>query len=281
MTQRMRRLALLMVVLLATSCGGDSSSESSGPVKPFKGHVSVGHHRSLYMECRGGGAPTVVLEAGLTGDLHEWDAVAPNLSRQTRVCRYDRANIGESDATTSWRTGEDVVSDLHAALWAEGEHPPFVLVGFSFGGLFTQLYAATHPDEVAGVVLIESNHPDESDQFYAHLTAAQIAEDRKYANQNSEGIKIFTSLRQTQAAIGGFPDVPVVVVTAGHSDSDTWPPGWNPRLFDRLRARQQQDLTTLGSTGSQIVATHSGHDVPNEEPAIVIRAVKQVLRETD
>jgi pimeloyl-ACP methyl ester carboxylesterase len=276
----MRRLALLIVVLLATSCGGDSSSESSRPVKPFKGQVSVAHHRSLYIECRGRGAPTVVLEAGLTGDLHEWDAVAPNMSRQTRVCRYDRANIGKSDATTSWRTAEDVVSDLHAALLAEGEHPPFVLVGFSFGGLFTQLYAATYPDAVAGVVLIESNHPDESDQFYAHLSRAQIAADRKYADQNSEGIKIFKSLRQTQTAISDFPDVPLVVVTAGHSDSDAWPPDWNPRLFDRLRAEQQKDLTTLSSTGSQIVATHSGHDVPNEQPAIVIRAVKQVLRQT-
>jgi pimeloyl-ACP methyl ester carboxylesterase len=276
----MRRLAMLMVVLLATSCGGDPPSESSGPAKPFKGQVSVGHHRSLYMECRGGGAPTVVLEAGLTGDLHEWDAVAPNLSRQTRVCRYDRANIGESDATKTSRSAQDVVVDLRAALGAEGEHPPFVLVGFSFGGLFTQLYAATYPEELAGVVLIESNHPDESDQFSAHLSRAQITADRKYANQNSEGIKIFKSLRQTQSAISEFPDVPLVVVTAGHSDSDAWPPGWNPRLFDRLRAQQQQDLTTLSSTGSQIVARQSGHDVPNEQPAIVIRAVNQVLRQT-
>ncbi len=132
------------------------------------------------------------------------------------------------------------VDDLEALLGVIEAEPPYVLVGFSMGGIFTQVYAATHPDDVAGLVLVESNHPDEAHQFEAHLTAEQIEADRAAAAANPEGIDILASFDEAAAPL---PDVPLVVVTATEGGAD-WPPGWDPAVFDRLRAEQQADLAS-------------------------------------
>jgi len=277
--RRLRAATVLAaaVLLVLTACGSGSSDETptSGPSKPVVGMVDIGQ-RSLFMACEGSGSPTVVMEAGLTGDHKTWDAVAPRVREETRVCTYDRANTGRSDRASTPRTAREIVADLHTALRAAGEEPPFLLVGFSFGGLTTQLYAASYSADVAGVVLVDSNHPNETDEFEAHLTRAQIHKDRAYVNDNAEGVDVFTSLEQVQAA-GGFPDVPLIVITAGISEG--WPPGWDSELFDRLRAAQQEDLAKLSPQGTHVVARNSSHDVPQQQPEVVVRAIRKVLNE--
>ena len=235
--------------------------------------VDIGD-RSLLLRCRGSGGPTVVLEAGLADDLSTWDAVQESVSARTRVCAYNRANIGVSDAAPKPRTTTDMVDDLEHLLAAADEPPPYVLVGFSFGGLVVQQFAATHPDDVAGVVLVESNHPDEQRQFESHLTRRQIREDRAEVAGNPEGADVFSSFDEVRSA-GPLPDVPLVVVTAGVPEE--WPPGWNPRVFNRLRSRQQADLATLVPGGRQMFARQSGHRVPDEQPEVVVRALDDVL----
>jgi pimeloyl-ACP methyl ester carboxylesterase len=184
--------------------------------------------------------------------------------------------VGRSDRATTPRTAREIVGDLHTALRAADERPPFLLVGFSFGGLTTQLYAASYPGDVAGVVLVDSNHPDETGEFEAHLTQEQIKKDRAYVNDNAEGVDVFTSFEQVQAA-DGFPDVPLVVVTAGISEG--WPPGWDTELFDRLRAAQQENLAKLSPQGTQVVARNSSHDIPAQQPQVVVDAIQTVLNE--
>ncbi|MBA2570575.1 MAG: alpha/beta hydrolase [Chloroflexi bacterium] len=230
--------------------------------------------RSLYLECHGEGTPTVILEAGLTGDHRTWERVVPALSEDTRVCSYDRANIRPSDPAPKPRTTLDMVEDLDALLAAASVEPPYVLVGFSFGGLVTQQYAATNPDDVAGIVLVESNHPEEAQQFEEHLTPEQISLDREEVQSNPEGVDVFASLEQVQAA-GPMPEVPLVVVTAGRSEG--WPPGWDPQIFDALRAEQQEELAGLVPGGRQVIAEESGHHVPAEQPAVIIEAVRSVI----
>ena len=231
--------------------------------------------RSLHIECQGSGSPTVILEAGLTGDHRTWERVAPALAERVRVCAYDRANVAPSDPAPTPRTAQHVVDDLAALLAASGEEAPFVLVGFSFGGLTSQLYAAAHPDDVAGLVLVESNHPDEVDDFWEHLTPAQIEEDRAFMRDNPEGIDLEASFEQAQAA-ADLPEVPLVVVTAGISEG--WPEEWgDPAVFDGIRAGHQEDLASRVPGGVQLIAESSTHHVPSQEPDVIIEAVEQVL----
>lgn len=300
-----RSLAALLACGLLTACGGSSteapsadapttsaaegspssSVQASPSVAPSTtttpqagGLVDIGDGRSLWLECTGTGSPTVLLESGLGGDHRTWERVQPRLAESSRVCTYDRAGIGESDPATTPRTAVDAVEDLELLLDAADIEPPYVLVGFSIGGAIAQLYSATHPEDIAGLVLVESNHPDEVEQFEAHLTPAQIAQDRAEVMSNPERFDPFTSLEQLQAA-GAQPDVPLVVVTAGISEG--WPPGWDAATFDALRAEQQADLVTITSQGSQVVADNSGHHVPSQEPGVIIEAVESVLAAID
>ena len=267
-------VAMACAVLLA-GCSGDDGEASKKPTPQASKDrmVDVGG-RSLHLTCVGSGAPTVVLENGLDGEESTWTDVVRAVKADSRVCTYSRANIPPSDPREGKHTASDSVADLHAALEAAGEKDPYVLVGFSFGGLISQIYAAEHPDEIAGLVLVESNHPDEEDEFEKHLTPEQISEDRTAANANSEGIDVFASFREAQRA-GALPHVPLVVVTA--TAAIDWPPGWDPKVFDRLRAQQQHDLATSVPGGTQVMADQSGHDVPHDQPEIVVSAISTVL----
>ncbi|MEP6853554.1 MAG: alpha/beta hydrolase [bacterium] len=274
-----RRLtALVVAILVATGCGGNAarptSSQSSGPhPSPSSDRLVHFAGRSLYLECHGSGSPTAVLEAGLGGDHQTWRRVLRALPQTVRVCAYDRANIPPSSAPTPG-TAMDVAVDLHGLLNASGEKPPYVLVGFSFGGLTTQLYAASYPQDIAGLVLVESNHPEEVRQFEAHLTPDQIAEDRAQSAQNPEEIDLYKSFDQVRAA-PALPHVPLVVVSSGRPGD--WPPGWDPKLFDRLRAQQQADLAHRVPGGTQLIAGRSDHAVPQKQPETVVQAIQAVL----
>ena len=270
----MRRVVVgVAFAVLLSGCGGSDRSSETKADQPVDAMVDVGG-RKLHLECDGSGSPTVILEAGLTGDHRTWDQVLPEVASKTRVCAYDRANIDPSEAAPTPRTARDMVADLHALVGAGKLEPPYVLVGFSFGGLVSQLYASTYPDDIAGMVLVESNHPDEVDQFEAELTPAQIKRDREEVNANPEGVDLYASFKQVQAA-PGVPDRPLVVVTAGKPEG--WPPGWDAAVFNRLRAAQQKDLVSLVSDGTQVIAKQSGHEVPASEPQVVVKAIKTVL----
>jgi pimeloyl-ACP methyl ester carboxylesterase len=135
------------------------SSRPAAP-PPIGRLVDVGGYR-LHLACEVEVGPTVVMEAaiGETGLL--WSLVQPGVAQLTRACVYDRAGLGWSEVSPKPRTAAVMVEELRSLL-ASAEVPgPYVLVGHSFGGLLVRLYAARYPQEVAGLVLVDSAHEEQ------------------------------------------------------------------------------------------------------------------------
>ena len=152
----------LLAVLALASIGGEYQTvAAAADAKAFKmpGQlIDVGGHR-LHLSCTGSGSPTVVLEpgAGLTSSALAW--IAPTLAGDTRVCVYDRAGRGWSEPSDAPQDGAQIATDLHALLQRGDVPGPYVLAGHSFGGLYVLTFAAHYPDEVAGMVLVDSTAP--------------------------------------------------------------------------------------------------------------------------
>ena len=154
----------VLVALLLAGTGGvvqtvaehDLRTEAAPGVR-----LEVTPGRRLHLDCVGTGSPTVVLNNGLGGSSAAWARVVTAVSSTTRVCAYDRAGQGWSDAADQPQDSEDVVADLRRLLEQAGEHGPFVLAGHSAGGAYAMAYAAQHPDEVAGLVLLDSMTPEQ------------------------------------------------------------------------------------------------------------------------
>jgi pimeloyl-ACP methyl ester carboxylesterase len=138
--------------------------------------VDVGGY-SLHINCEGQGSPTVVLDAGSGAFSAHWVRVQQEVSGITRVCAYDRAGMGWSEMGPDPRDAKQVSSELHTLLKGAGIKGPYVLVGHSFGGMYMQTYAARYPDEVAGVVLVDSS--TDPDQFSQRPEAQDSNEPQK------------------------------------------------------------------------------------------------------
>jgi pimeloyl-ACP methyl ester carboxylesterase len=141
--------------------------------------VDVGGHR-LHIHCIGQGSPTVVLETLSGGTSSYWAWVQPEIARTNRVCAYDRAGRGWSDAgphaPALWQTA----TDLHTLLVNAGESAPYVLAGHSIGGLYVRAFAHRWPEEVAGLVLVDASHPDQWERL-----PTMAAENQSYLQMSS------------------------------------------------------------------------------------------------
>jgi pimeloyl-ACP methyl ester carboxylesterase len=161
----MRRALGVLALLAVAGCGGagdGASSRAATAAAPKAVHgLYPAAGARLFLDCRGAGPRTVVLDSGLGVDsTSTWAAVRPAVARFARVCQYDRAGMASSPPGPRPRTSQRMVDELRALLRAAKVAPPYVLVGASFGGLNAQLFASEHPREVAGVVLVDGLHPD-------------------------------------------------------------------------------------------------------------------------
>jgi len=134
----------------------------------------------MRLDCRGVGSPTVVLEAGAGGSSSSWVLVQDELAKFTRVCSYDRPGYGWSDPVHESLSPEGVAEMLHTLLKNGGEAPPFLLVGHSFGGVYIRAFTEKFPDEVVGMVLVDSSHENQNQQ-----TPPEIAGSPEFATLNT------------------------------------------------------------------------------------------------
>jgi pimeloyl-ACP methyl ester carboxylesterase len=257
--------------------------------------VDVGG-RSLYLECTGSGSPTVVLQAGLGEASASWARIAPDVAKATRVCAYDRAGHGRSDEAGP-QDGIALAGDLHALLAGAGVAGPYVLVGHSSGGAYVRVFAERHPDEVAGMVLLDSQPADafsalpDYPAFYdtyrrvatlspslarvgllgplIGLTADQATPAAARGGRD-EIIALPAALRQAQA-FESLGDRPLVVVSAGSGEQTGWLeaqamlPQLSTNSIHRVLAAATHTSLVLGadspaSTGAILDVVASVHD---------------------
>lgn len=233
--------------------------------------INVDGYR-LHLECAGEGDVTVVMDSGLNMTTEAWFGVDKEVAKFTRVCIYDRAGLGNSDPGPQPRTSELIVKELHTLLVNANIPGPYVLAGHSFGGLNVRLFANQYPKDVVGLVLIDASHEDQ----YARLAALEPPVEReKYlrheVGENVERVDILTSAKQVHAA--PLPPVPLVVLSAGQFESGTSAEAM------KVHRELQASLVQLTPKGKQVIAERSGHFIQENQPELIIEAIRSVLSE--
>ena len=220
----------IVLSLAALACAAVAASASFNVVSLlyFRAHnpppgdtYLVAGHR-MHMICTGSGSPTLVLDAGLGNDALVWGGGQPWLSRTTRVCAYDRAGFGWSDALPPPRDADHITSELHQLLLQANISGPIVLIGHSIAGIYIRDYATRFPTDVAGLVLVDSSTPlQNQDQALAELNVVQS----QIAKQANEGVDLLAAVQPLEAKVVGparrgliFPLAAVILELSDWSD---------------------------------------------------------------
>ena len=285
-----------------------AAAPSVAPAAGTAGSVEVGGDRKMYMECRGDGAPAVVIAAGGKAAADDWTEApaprAPNvfdaIGAFTEVCAYDRPGtpVGEkpsrSDPTPQPRTAGDAVADLHALLSAAGIAMPVILVGHSYGGLIVRLYARTWPDDVVGMVLV--------DALAEGLREAETPQEWVYQRIILEGdltetLKIYPEIERDEIdrsfdqllAAPPMRPMPLVVLSADHPwgplvpgfiADGSLPPDTPPDVgyvTDRAQKVAQAELAASVPGARHVTKTESGHEIHKDQPQLVIDSIRDVV----
>lgn len=261
-------LALLGLVLSISCTDSDTSSPASGTASAAVERVErfdVGGFE-LALDCRGEGAPTVILEAGYdSSGIDTWDEVMPELSDTSRVCTYDRAGTGVADARpeTLGLTSADQAGELRRLLDTASVEGPYVVVGHSYGGFVARLFTAADPEDVAGLILIDSSHEDEIEPYRRYYGDAPSGD---WVDGGSL-LDIDATEELLRGVADDFGDLPLVIIQAGR---------YTDVLTEGLWNRTQAQLATLSSDPLHVQAT-GGHFVQDDDRPVVVAAIDAVV----
>lgn len=160
-------LVLIVVILLAIGYIYQRRTTAADfeQVPPPGQRVDVGGY-SLHIYCTGEvEGPTVVVDAGAGDFSTSWQGIQPEVAKSVRICTYDRAGYGWSDVSPHPRTATQMSKELHQLLVNAKIEPPYILVGHSLGGFTVRVFASQYPDEVAGMILVDSGHEDQLERL--------------------------------------------------------------------------------------------------------------------
>ena len=237
--------------------------------------IAIGD-RSLYIDCRGEGAPTVVLEAGSGADSSTWNAVLDELASMTRTCAYDRAGRARSDPVER-HTLADSAAETRALLRAAGEPGPYVLVGHSLGGAYIRVFAAKNREDVVGLVLVDTFDPDLLEDRI-HPLLGPLRPDYE---ATLDGLRATVSrvdsldwpTSEAQLRSSSVAGLPIEVLRA-------------PRHEPRLSERENQRIAAAWLVAFELLspglvrnttAWGAGHNIQIDRPDLVIEAARRIV----
>lgn len=283
---------IAMLVLASLGSGYETVHEAvDAAATPAQGQlIDVGGHR-LYLNCTGSGSPTVVIEPGAGLMSSDLALIAPAVARDTRACVYDRAGRGWSEPANGVQDGAQTAADLHTLLQRGNVPGPYVLAGHSFGGLYALAFADRYPEDLAGLVLVDSTAPaSDPESESAHPTGSDSEDTKSRVSAFVSGaarlgvgrllgvtpshlrstvdeyIQAGSSAQQA-AALRNFSDKPLVVLTAGSGS----PPGWDA---------SQEALASLSTNSLHRVidgATHASLVTDQEDAAATAQGILDVV----
>jgi pimeloyl-ACP methyl ester carboxylesterase len=268
--------------------------------------IDVNGHR-VHLYCTGQGSPTVVVASG--GFSSDWGLVQPKVSQSTRICTYDPVGTAWSDPVPGQEhpTCTERVSELHDLLHNASIDGPYVLVGFSIGGLVARLYAARFPADVAGMVIVDHAFIDTSadksppaqgslskaglDSPPVLISTTPIALDLEDDQNFSKLPQRDQELHRWALSVSSRPTAEDAAVcfseVAQPEQNRPFPLGNKPiavisTLYDSPHYTElQHKLLLLSHNSKQFVAENSSHMVIIDQPEIVIQAIQQVLRSAE
>jgi pimeloyl-ACP methyl ester carboxylesterase len=215
--------------------------------------------RSIRMLLAGSGDATVVFENGAGASLETWGKVQPDVSRFAKTVSYDRAGFGLSHDTPLKWDSRQVADNLRRALMAAGVAPPYILVGHSLGGPYIQVFAGMYPDDVAGMVLIDTTTASQREYLRDAVEQAR-------ASRVPSGIPVFL--------IDALSPLEVPFVTEAIRTRRM-----NNRPENEADAVEYQRWLK-GIPGSRLIVTaRSGHNVPIEQPELVVDTIRHAVDE--
>ncbi|MDQ7025415.1 MAG: alpha/beta hydrolase [Anaerolineae bacterium] len=241
----------------------------------------------------------VVLEAGVASNSLDWQKVQPKIAEFAQVVIYDRAGYGWSEKGKDPRSPQQIVTELHTLLQNAVIEAPYLMVGHSFGGIYVRLFAETYPDEVAGLVLVESSVPS---MIKAVNTAPEISRLKRVSRMKRIGlVRLMLARILTHSAhLEGEAKKEYLAMNMLDSDNvirEAVPMYEGITLSDRIDlpliiiSREpfeelpsekrwqdyQQELVELSSTSRHIYTTSGSHYPALSEPDVVVRAVQDML----
>jgi pimeloyl-ACP methyl ester carboxylesterase len=278
---RFSRPLFFAAVVFACCSAARTEAPASGD------RIRVGAYQ-VQMAQQGSGRYTVIFESGFGTDMNTWRKVAPDVAKSANTVTYSRAGHGASDARPEPRTILQSSLELDQLVASAKLHPPFILVGHSYGGLLARAFAVRHPDQVAGMVLVDpadegfnpalrrldARRAEEDDRQFAAMVPARFQPELKLLQPVLDGGKLPAPLD------GRLPDVPVVVLTSVRQAEK---PMFFLESVEAVAIKRDLHAGFLRqfSDGSQVLTLKSGHHIQLEEPELVIAAVNRVIAAAD
>jgi pimeloyl-ACP methyl ester carboxylesterase len=248
------------------------------PAFTGSGKIDIGGY-SLFIKSTGEGKPTVVFDSGYGMTHTQWYSVLKLIENQTNTVTYSRAGIGGSDKSPLDRTCGTKAEELHKLLLAAKIKGPYILVGHSLGGFDVRLFATKYPEDVAGIILVDSSQEDLEDRVLKNMTED---EKKTYLEKQKDQAQYFTSpdgssddieesCKQVRETRNTLKDIPMTVIVAQEGIDDTR----DGRKGVWLEL--QKDLASLSTKSKLIIAKNSGHNIPGDEPEVVADAILEML----